>query len=76
MEHEEAEMDEEDFRCWLIQRVRAIGSQRKAAEEWGIGKTFLCDVCRGRRRPGDKLLQVLGLKQVVTYAARYEETRG
>lgn len=41
------------------------------ASEWGraagISPAYVSDVLGGKREPGDKILQALGLEKVVTY---------
>lgn len=60
-------------------RLKAVvdeeGSVRKAAQEIGISAAYLGDLLRGRREPGDKVLQYLGLKKVVYRTVRYQEEK-
>lgn len=61
-------MTEEDFRRSLKTYTKVkFGSQKKAAETWGISPAFLSDVLNGKRDPGAKLLTALGFRRVVSY---------
>ncbi len=42
-------------------------SQLKLARELGVSPTYLNDVLKGRREPGEKILAGLGLRRSVTY---------
>ena len=41
------------------------GSQRKLAKDIGISAMFLCDILKGRRDPGEKMLAAMGYKRRV-----------
>lgn len=43
------------------------GSQTAFAEDKGLSPTYVSDVIRGRRDPGEKILNILGLKKVIRY---------
>lgn len=55
----------------LLDRLRVVvagaGSQDKAARDLGVSSQYLCDVMKGRREPGKKLLDGLGYRRVVLY---------
>jgi transcriptional regulator with XRE-family HTH domain len=53
----------------LLERIRneAAGSQKAAAKRLGVSEQYLCDVLKGRREPGKKLLDALGYRRVVVY---------
>lgn len=51
----------------LAAYVKKAGSQHLAAEQLGISDAYLCDIKKGRREPGPKLLNALGLRRVVEY---------
>ena len=42
-------------------------TQCALAAELGISPTYLSDVIHGRKEPGAKICEALGLKRVVTY---------
>lgn len=52
------------------------GSQHAVAEKWGISDQYLSDVYRGRRDPGAKILEPLGLVKVITYRKKYRRQGG
>lgn len=56
-----------EFRDWLHQKVREIGTQRQAAQEWGISTSYLSSVLRGVAQPGDKLLKALRMEREIHY---------
>jgi len=60
-------MDEDGFKARLLREVERYGNQKKTAEALGISEQFLTDVLKGRRGPGPKLLEALGLKKRVEY---------
>lgn len=60
------------FRHYLKQTAAQHGSQRKAAECWGIAPAYLNDVIRGYRSPGPKLLKAVGYRLV----CQYEQAEG
>ncbi len=51
----------------LVELVKRQGSQKQAAKFLGISEQYLADVLRGRRAPGKKVLEALGLQKVVVY---------
>lgn len=55
----------------VITRLRAAiddaGSQASFAEKHGISLQYVNDVVRGRREPGQKILDALGIERVVVY---------
>ena len=57
----------EAFLAYLELSCRAAGSQQAFAKAHGISPQYLSDVLRGRRDPGQKLLDAMGLKRVVSY---------
>ena len=46
------------------------GSQTAWATERGIATAYVSDVLKGRREPGAKLLDALGIERIVTYRRR------
>jgi len=47
--------------------VKEAGTQMDAARELGISEQYLGDLLKGRRGPGDKLLETMRLERIVTY---------
>lgn len=58
----------------VIDRLRvaidASGSQAAFAAQHAISLQYVNDVLRGRREPGQKILDALGLERVVGYRER------
>ncbi len=51
-----------------IIRSRINGStQRQVAHDLGVSTAYLSDVLAGKRNPGPKILQGLGLQQRIVY---------
>lgn len=48
-------------------RKAVDGNASAWARPLGISQAYVSDVLAGRREPGDKILQALGLEKVVTY---------
>lgn len=47
--------------------IKRAGSQRKWAAEHDVTGQYVCDLLRGRREPGPKILAALGVRRVVAY---------
>ncbi len=58
------ELTRDDIRVRLSAAVRDLGSQKALAEKAGVSQTYLCDVLRGRREPGERLLAAIDLRRV------------
>lgn len=59
-----------DHLSWL---VSLAGSQKAFAERHDISEQYLCDVLKGRREPGKKILDAVGFQRVVIYVERNHE---
>lgn len=53
------------FRAELKRQARSEGSQRNLAKKLGVSPMFICDVLKGRRDPGEKLLSAMGFEREV-----------
>ena len=51
----------------LRREVRLAGSQMALARRIGVSVSYLSDVLRRRRQPGDKILAPLGLARRASY---------
>ena len=60
-------MNRAAFLVKLHRYIRDAGSQKAAAIQLGISDAYLCDVKKGRRGPGVKILTALGLARVEQY---------
>ena len=62
-------MNEEAVRRLLGRECKKLGSIRAWAEEHGFSAMFVSDVINGRRAPGKRMLDILGLERerVVIY---------
>jgi DNA-binding transcriptional regulator YdaS (Cro superfamily) len=47
--------------------VTVAGSQKAFAKQAGVSEQYICDIRRGRREPGAKILRYFGLERVVSY---------
>lgn len=60
----------------MIDRLRVAvnreGSQKNFAERHDISEQYLSDVLRGRREPGQKILDAIGVERVVVYREKPE----
>lgn len=54
-------------RTLLEKEVRARGSQTAAAELVGVSNSYLGDVLKGRKEPGKKMLEGMGLQRRIMY---------
>jgi transcriptional regulator with XRE-family HTH domain len=66
-------MTKTEFIAYLREQVAVFGSQHRLAEHCGVADSYLSDVLTGRREPGQKLLDALGFRRVVTYERVREE---
>ncbi len=60
-------MNREAFGVTLSRYIKSAGSQVEAAQKLGISATYLCDLKKGRRAPGQKILSALGLQRIIEY---------
>ena len=60
-------MTDEDVRELLRLRLRRAGSQTKFAKEHQLTQGYLSEVLSGKRNPGPRICEVLGIERVVTY---------
>lgn len=60
-------MSHEQFLKYISSEVAKAGSQQAFALRVGISKQYLCDVLKGRREPGRKLLDGVGFVLKVLY---------
>lgn len=55
----------------IMERLQAAitetGSQRSFADKHQISLQYINDVLRKRRKPGQKILDALGIERIVTY---------
>lgn len=61
------DLDEFDVVSALLAAVREAGSQSEWARTHGVSVQYVNDVLRGRRGPGDSILNALGFERVVSY---------
>lgn len=52
----------------LRKQSQARGSQRALAKYLGVSPAYLSDVLKGRREPGPKILDALGMTKRTVYA--------
>ena len=60
-------MNRDEFAVLLGRYIKTAGSQVKAADQLEISPSYLCDLLKGRREPGSKILTALSLRRVVEY---------
>lgn len=60
-------MSESDVLQMLLKAIKKAGSQKEFADQHDISPQYVNDIVLGRRRPGNKVLQALGLERVVLY---------
>jgi hypothetical protein len=58
----------------LRERVGAAGSHRSWAASVGLSHTYVCEVARGAKPPGPRLLAALGLQSHTVYTLAPRET--
>ena len=61
----------EDDLSLVLERLYSVHrSWKRVADALQVSQAFLCDLRKGRRQPGPKLLDALGLKRKVEYVRR------
>lgn len=60
-------LNEQELIAKLRDVVTRTGSQKDYAQQHGLSEQYLSDVLRGRREPGQKILDALGVERVVGY---------
>lgn len=60
-------MTKDDVLDKLRKAVNRLDGQRKWAAQAGVSQQYVADVLAGRREPGQKILDGLGLERVVSY---------
>lgn len=60
-------MDADAVRKLLQKRVDE-STQRAVADDLELSEQYVCDVLKGRREPGRKMLRALGIRRIVSYA--------
>lgn len=60
-------LNERDILDRMRAAVEQAGSQRAFAEQHKISLQYVNDVLRGRREPGQRILDALGVEKVVSY---------
>lgn len=68
-------MTEADVLRVLARECRRCGTQAEWAKAQGISPTYVSDVLKGRRAPGDSILAALGFERVVTYRRKSNTTQ-
>jgi hypothetical protein len=63
-----------EVRALLAAATSAAASQAAWARGQGISAGYVCDVLRGRKEPGPKILKALGLQ--AAYVAKGESNHG
>lgn len=56
----------------IEQIIEMHGTQKGAAQFLGISQQYLTDLLKGRRDPGSKILDKLGLESTVIYTTKLE----
>lgn len=66
-------MNLQDIVSLLERKALAPGGQQAVARTLGISSAYLSDIIGGKRQPGKKVLNALGLECVVTYRRKAKQ---
>lgn len=66
-------MNAGEVRDLLRNACDKAGDQKTFSEKTGISQQYISDVLRGKREPGQAILDVLGLERIVSYQVREVE---
>lgn len=69
-------MTVEDFKAVLAKKCEAAGSQRAYAKMIRVSPMYICDILKGRRVPGNKILAAMGFKRSVEITRTVRITKG
>lgn len=64
-------MTKDDVLTLIQQGVKAAGSQRAFACQCNVTTQYINDILRGRRDPGPKVLDMLGIEKTTVYNVSY-----
>lgn len=65
MQHHE--LTHEEFVEAIRQFAKGCESQAHAADRIGVSPSYLSDIVRGRRGPGEKIAQAMGFRRKTSY---------
>lgn len=51
----------------LHEEIERLGTQRAAADKFGVSASYITDLLKGLREPGKKLLKAIGFVRIVRY---------
>ena len=60
-------METLDYIAELRAAIAEAGSASAFGRQHGISASYICDALKGRRHPGQKILQALKIEEVTTY---------
>lgn len=63
-------MNEQDVIERLQAAIHVAGSQKAFAQQHSISTQYISDVLHGRREPGQKILDALGVERIVSYQVK------
>jgi len=64
-------MTKDDVLTLIRQGVEVAGSQSAFARRCNVTTQYINDILRGRRDPGPKILDMLGVEKTVVYTVSY-----
>ena len=67
-------MTEDEVRERLRAAIEAAGGQQSFAKAHGFTPAYINDVVHGRRALADRILMAIGIKRVISFETRYEDT--
>jgi transcriptional regulator with XRE-family HTH domain len=66
-------MNKTDMAEHIRQAVLKAGSQSAFARQCNVTRSYIHDLIQGRRDPGPKILDILGIEKVVTVSYRLKD---
>lgn len=61
------QLTQDDVIFLLRKRIAEVGNQKIYAERIGASSTYVSDVLKKKREPGEKILEALGLEKITVY---------
>ena len=67
-------MNKDDVNKLFKSYVETAGSQASAARQLGVSAQHVADILRGRREPGPRVLDALGIERTIEFRQKEQTT--
>lgn len=70
------EMTLEQVLALIKRKIDEVGSQKAAAERWGVSEAYISQVLSGTQNPGRKILDAINVEHVDKYRFKKKRNGG